>query len=88
MPTAAERITRRGLETLQELQIGTFVRHSKSNGKRKLGVDASEEDDLVARMCSLETTQFEIRDEVRTKVRDEFHSVKSLMEEFIRFTKI
>ncbi|KAL6522325.1 hypothetical protein OROHE_016878 [Orobanche hederae] len=87
--TPAERVTRRGPEMLMELRMGTFVRHLKIKGKQKVNVEEYEENDLVAQMHSLETAQLEIRDEVctlRTDVRDEIHSVKAILEDFIRFS--
>ncbi|KAL6551910.1 hypothetical protein OROGR_008064 [Orobanche gracilis] len=90
VPTPAERVTRRGPETIRELQTGSFVRHPKT--KRKVTVDEEEENDLGTRMRSLETNQIEIRDDVRVLRTDvqaletEVRSVKTLLQDFIRFS--
>ncbi|KAL6561640.1 hypothetical protein OROMI_017241 [Orobanche minor] len=79
VPTAAERITRRGPETLHELQTGLFIRHPKTKGKRKVSLDANKDDDLLVRMRGLEATQVETREEVRSlraKVCSDIHSAK------------
>ncbi|KAL6541908.1 hypothetical protein OROGR_011394 [Orobanche gracilis] len=92
VPTPAERVTRRGPETTRELQTGSFVRHPKTKGKRKVTVDEEEENDLVTHMRCLETNQLEIRDDVRVlrtevqALRTEAHSIKMLLQDFIRFS--
>ncbi|KAL6503599.1 hypothetical protein OROGR_025522 [Orobanche gracilis] len=92
VPTPTERVTIRGPETIRELQTGSFVRHPKTNGKRKVTVDEEEENDLVTRMRSLETNQLEIRDDVRVLRTDvqalgtEVRSGKTLLQDFIRFS--
>ncbi|KAL6552502.1 hypothetical protein OROHE_007866 [Orobanche hederae] len=89
MPTPSERVTRKGSEILTELRTCTFVRHPKIKAKRKVNVEENEENGLVARIRGLEIAQLEIQDEVcshRMEVRDEIHSVKTLLEHFIRFS--
>ncbi|KAL6575443.1 hypothetical protein OROMI_012728 [Orobanche minor] len=46
--------------------MGTFVRHPKIKGKRKVIVEENGKDDLIARMRSLKTMQLEIHDNVRS----------------------
>ncbi|KAL6515781.1 hypothetical protein OROHE_018315 [Orobanche hederae] len=90
MPTPAERITRRGPETLQEFVDA--ARAHRPKGKSKMNIPNTTKKDFDARIRSLETTQNEMRQDIqslRTEVQalhTNVQGVHNLLEDFIRFS--
>ncbi|KAL6559571.1 hypothetical protein OROGR_004688 [Orobanche gracilis] len=90
-PTHAERITRRGPDTLLEIQAAALARRSKSKGKSK--IPAKVEKDIVARIQNVQNTQLQIRQDIqsiRSEVQDlqtSVHGIQTLLTDFIRFSK-
>ncbi|KAL6500831.1 hypothetical protein OROGR_027339 [Orobanche gracilis] len=77
VPTEAERITRRGPETLREWQEASMARRPKPKGKKKMHIPERVEKELSARMRGLETTQLEIRQDIQS-LRTDVQGVHTL----------
>ncbi|KAL6529097.1 hypothetical protein OROHE_014841 [Orobanche hederae] len=90
MPTPAERVTRRGPETLQEFVDTARVRRPK--GKSKVIPSNKTKKDLNARIRGLETTQNEMRQDIQSLRTDvqalhtNVQGIHNLLEDFIRFS--
>ncbi|KAL6533083.1 hypothetical protein OROMI_027195 [Orobanche minor] len=90
MPTPAERITRRGPETLQESVDAARARRPK--GKGKVNPPNKNKKDFDARIRGLETSQTEMRQDIqslRTDVQvlnSNVQGIHHLLEDFIRFS--
>ncbi|KAL6555523.1 hypothetical protein OROHE_007195 [Orobanche hederae] len=90
MPTPAERVTRRGPETLQEFVDAARVRRPK--GKSKVIPSNKTKKDLNARIRGLETTQNEMRQDIQSLRTDvqalhtNVQGIHNLLEDFIRFS--
>ncbi|KAL6585904.1 hypothetical protein OROMI_002548 [Orobanche minor] len=86
-PTPAERITRRGPDTLRELQAAALARRSKSKGKGKMPEKVDK--DITARIRDIQKTQTEMRQEIqdlKSEMQTSVHGVRTLLEDFIRFS--